>query len=67
VDATKGIWLRFVEARLLGLAAQMAFWLFLALIPLAAVGVLSLRESRSRDRAELNAGPRTTRAATSAR
>jgi membrane protein len=40
VDATKGIWLRFVEARLLGLAAQMAFWLFLALIPLAAVGGL---------------------------
>jgi membrane protein len=42
VDWAKLIWCGMNESRSLGLAAQMAFWLFFSLIPLAAVGGLVL-------------------------
>jgi membrane protein len=40
IDWAKVIWCGMNEARSMGLAAQMAFWLFLSLLPLAAVGGL---------------------------
>ncbi len=39
-DWTRLIWRRMNQSRSLGLAAQMAFWLFFSLLPLAAVGGL---------------------------
>jgi membrane protein len=42
VDWAKVIWCGMNESRSLGLAAQMAFWLFFSLLPLAAVGGLVL-------------------------
>src|ERR1019366_8803569 len=42
VDWAKLVWCGMNESRSLGLAAQMAFWLFFSLLPLAAVGGLVL-------------------------
>jgi membrane protein len=42
VDWMKRIWCGMTESRTLGLAAEMAFWLFFSLLPLAAVGGLVL-------------------------
>jgi membrane protein len=42
VDWVKRIWCGMSESRTLGLAAEMAFWLFFSLLPLAAVGGLVL-------------------------
>ena len=42
IDWAKVLWCGIDESRSLGLAAQMAFWLFLSLLPLAAVGGLVL-------------------------
>ena len=42
LDWAKLVWCGMTESRTLGLAAEMAFWLFFSLLPLAAVGGLVL-------------------------
>jgi membrane protein len=42
LDLAKLVWCGMNESRTLGLAAQMAFWMFFSLLPLAAVGGLVL-------------------------